>query len=56
MELIDLSELQKVLQELADDIREQYKKNLEVSERYTEKGIPSGYLQRLIDSVLNDNG
>ena len=51
MELIDLSELQKVLQGLADEIREQYKKNLEVSERYTERGIPSGYSQKLIDSV-----
>ena len=51
MELIDLTELQNVLQELAVDIREQYKKNLEFNERYTEKGAPSGYQQRLIDSV-----
>ena len=50
-ELIDLSELQKVLQDLANDIRDNYKEHLQHSDRYTEKGVPSGYSQRLIDSV-----
>ena len=49
--LIDFTELQQVLQDLANDIRDEYKKNLEANDRYTEKGIPSGYQQRLIDSV-----
>lgn len=49
--LINFEELQKVLQELADDIRDEYKKNLDLNDRYTERGIPSGYSQRLIDSV-----
>ena len=51
MELIDLSELQKVLQDLANDIRDNYKEHLQFNERYTEQGVPSGYSQRLIDSV-----
>lgn len=51
MELIDLSELQKVLQDLANDIRDNYKEHLQFNDRYTEKGVPSGYSQRLIDSV-----
>jgi hypothetical protein len=50
-ELIDLSELQKVLQDLANDIRDNYKEHLQHSDRYTKKGVPSGYSQRLIDSV-----
>ena len=50
-ELIDLSELQKVLQDLANDIRDNYKEHLQYSDRYTERGVPSGYSQRLIDSV-----
>ena len=51
MELIDLSELQKVLQDLANDIRDNYKEHLQFNDRYTEKGVPSGYSQRLIESV-----
>ena len=51
MELIDLSELQKVLQDLANDIRDNYKEHLQFNDRYTEKGVPTGYSQRLIDSV-----
>ena len=50
-ELIDLSELQQVLQDLANDIRDNYKEHLQFNDRYTEKGVPSGYSQRLIDSV-----
>ena len=50
-QLIDLSELQKVMQDLANDIRDNYKEHLQYSDRYTEKGVPSGYSQRLIDSV-----
>ncbi len=50
-ELIDFSELQKVLQDLANDIRDNYKEHLQYSDRYTEKGVPSGYSKRLIDSV-----
>ena len=49
--LIDFTELQKVLQDLANDIRDNYKEHLEFNDRYTEKGPPSGYQQRLIDSV-----
>ena len=45
------SELQKVLQDLANDIRDNYKEHLQFNERYTEQGVPSGYSQRLIDSV-----
>ena len=44
MELIDLTELQKVLQDLADDIRVNYKEHLESSDRYTQE-------RKLIDSV-----
>ena len=51
MELIDLSELQKVLQDLANDIRDNYKEHLQYNDRYTERGVPSGYSKRLIDSV-----
>ena len=51
MELIDLSELQKVLQDLANDIRDNYKEHLQYNDRYTERGVPTGYSQRLIDSV-----
>jgi hypothetical protein len=51
MELIDLTELQKVLQDLANDIRDNYKEHLQFNDRYTERGVPSGYSQRLIDSV-----
>ena len=51
MELIDLTELQQVLQDLANDIRDNYKEHLQYNDRYTEKGIPSGYSARLIDSV-----
>ena len=51
MELIDLAELQQVLQDLANDIRDNYKEHLEFSNRLTELGVPSGYTQKLIDSV-----
>ena len=51
MELIDLTELQKVLQDLANDIRDNYKEHLQSNDRYTERGVPSGYSERLIDSV-----
>lgn len=51
MELIELTELQKVLQDLANDIRDNYKEHLQFNDRYTEKGVPSGYSQKLIDSV-----
>lgn len=51
MELIDLSELQKVLQDLANDIRDNYKEHLQFNNRYTERGVPTGYSQKLIDSV-----
>ena len=51
MELIDLTELQKVLQDLANDIRDNYKEHLRYNDRYTERGVPSGYSKRLIDSV-----
>ena len=51
MELIDLTELQKVLQDLANDIRDNYKEHLQFNDRYTERGVPSGYSKRLIDSV-----
>ena len=51
MELIDLTELQKVLQDLANDIRDNYKEHLQYNDRYTERGVPSGYSKRLIDSV-----
>ena len=51
MELIDHSELQKVLQDLANDIRDNYKEHLQYNDRYTERGVPSGYSKRLIDSV-----
>ena len=50
-QLIDLTELQQVLQDLANDIRDNYKEHLEFNDRYTERGVPSGYSQRLIDSV-----
>lgn len=51
MELIDLSELQKVLQDLANDIRDNYKEHLQFNDRYTERGVPNGYSEKLIDSV-----
>lgn len=51
MELIDLSELQKVLQDLANDIRDNYKEHLQFNDRYTERGAPTGYSEKLIDSV-----
>ena len=51
MELIDLSELQQVLQDLANDIRDNYKEHLQFNDRYTERGVPTGYSQKLIDSV-----
>lgn len=51
MELIDLTELQRVLQDLANDIRDNYKEHLQFNDRYTERGVPSGYSERLIDSV-----
>ena len=51
MELIDLTELQQVLQDLANDIRDNYKEHLQFNARYTEKGVPTGYSQKLIDSV-----
>ena len=51
MELIDLTELQQVLQDLANDIRDNYKEHLQFNDRYTERGVPSGYSERLIDSV-----
>lgn len=51
MELIDLTGLQQVLQDLANDIRDNYKEHLQYNSRYTERGVPSGYQQRLIDSV-----
>lgn len=43
-ELIEFTELQQVLQELADDIRENYKEHLEFNDRYTRE-------HKLIDSV-----
>lgn len=43
-ELIEFTELQKVLQDLADDIKENYKEHLEYNDRYTRK-------HKLIDSV-----
>lgn len=51
MELIDLTELQQVLQDLANDIRDNYKEHLEFNDRNTKLGVPSGYEQKLIDSV-----
>lgn len=51
MELIDLTELQNVLQDLANDIRDNFKEHLQFNDRYTEMGVPAGYSQRLIDSV-----
>lgn len=50
-ELIDFAELRQVLQDLANDIRDNYKEHLQWNDRWTEKGVPSGYSQRLIDSV-----
>ena len=43
-QLIDFSELQKVLQDLANDIRDNYKEHLEFNDRYTTE-------HKLIDSV-----
>lgn len=54
MELIDLTELQQVLQDLANDIRDNYKEHLQFNDRYTEKGVPTGYEQKLIDSVKTE--
>ena len=51
MELIDLTELQQVLQDLANDIRDNYKEHLQFNDRYTERGVPTGYSEKLIDSV-----
>lgn len=51
MELIELTELQRVLQDLANDIRDNYKEHLQFNSRFTELGVPAGYSQRLIDSV-----
>ena len=50
-QLLDFTELQQVLQDLANDIRDNYKEHLQFNDRYTEKGVPEGYKQRLIDSV-----
>lgn len=50
-QLIDFTELAKVLEDLATDIRENYKEHLRFNDRYTERGVPSGYSERLIDSV-----
>ena len=54
MELIDLTELQQVLQDLANDIRDNYKEHLQFNDRYTEKGVPTGYSEKLIDSVKTE--
>lgn len=53
-QLIDFTELQQVLQDLANDIRDNYKEHLQFNDRYTEKGVPSGYEQKLIDSVKTE--
>lgn len=53
-QLIDFTELQQVLQDLANDIRDNYKEHLQFNDRYTEKGIPKGYKARLIDSVKTE--
>jgi hypothetical protein len=50
-QLIDFTELQQVMQDLANDIRDNYKEHLQFNGRYTERGTPSGYAERLIDSV-----
>lgn len=50
-QLIELTELQRVLQDLANDIRDNYKEHLRFNDRYTARGVPSGYSQTLIDSV-----
>lgn len=50
-QLIDFTELAKVLEDLATDIRENYKEHLRHNDRYTERGVPSGYSERLIDSI-----
>ena len=44
MELSELTELQQVLQDLANDIRDNYKEHLEFNDRYTKE-------HKLIDSV-----
>lgn len=49
-ELAEFPELAKVLQDLADDIRDNYKEHLEFNDRYT-RDTPDGYQKRLIDSV-----
>ena len=49
MELIDLTELQQVLQDLANDIRDNDKEHLQFNDRYTEKGDPTGYIEELRD-------
>ena len=51
MALIDFNELQVVLQDLAKDIRDNYRDHLQHHNRFTEMGVPEGYQQRLIDSV-----
>ena len=50
-QLIDFAELRQVLEDLANDIRDNYKEHLRFNDRYTERGVPSGYSERLIDSV-----
>lgn len=50
-QLIDFTELQQVMQDLANDIRDNYKEHLQFNDRYTERGVPSGYSKRLVDSV-----
>lgn len=50
-QLIDFTELRQVLEDLANDIRDNYKEHLQFNDRYTERGVPSGYSERLIDSV-----
>ena len=44
MELIDFTELQQVLQDLANDVRDNYREHLEYNDRYTTE-------HKLIDSV-----
>ena len=44
MELLEFTELQQVLQDLANDIRDNYKEHLEFNDRYTKE-------HKLIDSV-----
>lgn len=48
--LMDLSNLQKVLEDFAKDIRENYKEHLQYHDRLTQKK-PSNVKQKLIDSI-----